>query len=411
MFRQLAKEVAKRPPVTGSPAPGPMDLFQYHPAQMTALLEAAFACRFEPNASRRGSVLDLPGLVPGPDEDGASPDRAIALPIQIDFLATGTEVRKVSCSVVSDHLIYAYMIENTRAYEIFYRVLYEYLHGERLETPSEETQRWLRITEELFYRDTPSFYAFGVSSYVRPDIRASRRNAYYRMFGLDLNHGAQDGRPYPYMKPAAANRDFVATFERFLWEVWRGIVNATNTSGPTTKDDAAMADLAGRLQRMMGERRKDGNLLREEFFFVATMSWLHLTLQFDESPVVRDLRAKGATPAERLQKIGERVGLPAHGKAHELFALADPMSRLMIALESGSLSSIDTVPVLYHDQTPLSRDIKTIITDWSSATGRNVKGEPVTAPINAMATQPAPPALSSAGFSTNGATPAVASTT
>jgi len=411
MFRQLAKEAAKRPPVTGSPAPGPLDIFQYHPAQLAALLEAAFACRFEPNASRRGSVLDLPGLVPGPDEDGASPDRAIALPIQIDFLANGTEVRKVSCSIVADHLIYAYMIENTRAYEIFYRVLYEYLHGERLETPSEETQRWLRITEELFYRDTPPFYAFGVSSYVRPDIRASRRNAYYRMFGLDLNHGAADGRPYPYVKPAAANRDFVATFERFLWEVWRGIMNANKLISPTSKEDPAIAALVGRLERMLKERRKNGNLLREEFYFVATMSWLHLTLQYDESPVVRDLRAQGSNEAERLRKIGERVGLPAHGKAHELFSLADPMSRLLIAIESGSLSNIDTVPVLYRDNTPLSPDVKSIITDWSSATGRNVKGEPVTVSPGIPSAATAAPALSPAGGSPNGGAPATVTRT
>ena len=51
MFRQLAKEAAKRPPVTGSPAPGPMDIFQYHPAQLAALLEAVAlfekVCTFE----------------------------------------------------------------------------------------------------------------------------------------------------------------------------------------------------------------------------------------------------------------------------------------------------------------------------------------------------------------------------
>jgi hypothetical protein len=401
MFRQLAKEAFKRRPANTTPPPTALDLFQYHPAQLAGLLEAAFACRFEPDAGRRGSVLGLPGL-----ENGAlSPDSAIALPIQLDFDGT-TEKRKVSCSVVSDHLIYAYMIENTRVYEIFHRVLYEYLHGERLETPSEETQRWLRITEELFYRDTPPFFAFGVTSYVRPDIRASRRNAYYRMFGLDLNHGTQDGRPYPYVKPSAANRDFVATFERFLWEVWRGIQNARNIIGPNTKDDAAMADLAGRLERMLKERRQDGNLLREEFFFVATMSWLHLTLQFKDSPVVKDLRAQGSNEAERLRKIGERVGLPAHGKAHELFSLADPMSRLLIAIESGSLSNAGNVPVLYLEGTPLSNDIKTIITDWSSATGRNVKGEPVTVSPSAVSTAAAPRALAPAGLSPNGGTPA-----
>ena len=35
-------------------------------------------------------------------------------------------------SPVWDHLIYAYMIGNTRIYEIFRRVLHEFLHGEKL---------------------------------------------------------------------------------------------------------------------------------------------------------------------------------------------------------------------------------------------------------------------------------------
>ena len=34
------------------------------------------------------------------------------------------------------HLIYAYIIEQTRAYEIFERVLFEFLHGEVLEVAS-----------------------------------------------------------------------------------------------------------------------------------------------------------------------------------------------------------------------------------------------------------------------------------
>ena len=57
-----------------------------------------------------------------------------------------------------DHLIYAYMIENTRIYEIMGRVIYEFLHGEKLGAPtSPATQLWLRSTEELFYRDPPPY--------------------------------------------------------------------------------------------------------------------------------------------------------------------------------------------------------------------------------------------------------------
>jgi hypothetical protein len=55
-----------------------------------------------------------------------------------------------------DHLIYAYLIENTRLLPIFFRVVTEFLHGERLEVPSLATQQWLRTTEALFMRDLPS---------------------------------------------------------------------------------------------------------------------------------------------------------------------------------------------------------------------------------------------------------------
>jgi hypothetical protein len=289
-------------------------------------------------------------------------------------------------------------------------VLYEYLHGERLETPSEATQRWLRTTEELFYRDTPSFFAFQLTSYIRPDIRASRRNAYYRMFGMDLNHGTDDSRPYPYEKPAAANREFVPTFEAFLREVWRGIINARNTTGPNTTDDAAIANLAGRLSDMLKDRQESGNLSREAFFYVATMSWFHLTVEFD-SPIVQDLKAQGSGPSERLRAIGERVGVPAHGRAYDLFSLADPMSRILIAIESGSLSQITNVPLLYRQRdtpqvvppTPLRDDITTIITNWSSATGRNIKADPVTASRNgAVSPATVPPAVTPAAVSPDG---------
>src|SRR5215203_7483533 len=302
MFRQLAREVAKRPPTASArrvPKLRPLDLFLYHPIQLAGLLEAAWAERLQTGA-RRSPVPEMPG--------GQTP--AGFLNAILDSLCIPKPNRDGVCrnAVVFDHLIYAYMIENTRIYEIFRRVLYEYLHGERLETPSEESQRWLRTTEELFYRDTPPFFAFQLTSHIRPDIRATRRNAYYRMFGMDLNHGTDNGSLYPYERAAASNRDFVPTFEAFLREVWRGIINANNTSGSDTSDDAAIADLAGRLSHMLKDRRENGNLSREEFFFVATMSWFHLTVEID-SPIVKDLKADGSNPGERLRAIGERVGL------------------------------------------------------------------------------------------------------
>jgi hypothetical protein len=385
MFVALANNLA------GSPEDNARRILALDSATVSFLLEAAW--------SRGG-----PGLLTG----GTPPAIAAPSPAPVGIALTGFRVSNF-WSPVWDHLIYAYMIENTRVYEIMGRVISEYTQGERLGILRDDASyQWLRTTEELFYKDASPVQPFNLVSRIRQDIAATRRNAYYRMFGMDLNHGTDDSRSHPYEKPAAANRDFVPTFEAFLREVWRGIVNARNTTGPNTTDDAAIANLAGRLSDMLKDRRENGNLSREEFFFVATMSWFHLTVEFN-SPIVKDLKADGSNPAERLRAIGERVGIPAQGRAYDLFSLADPISRILIAIESGSLSQLANVPLLYRQRdtppvppTPLREDITTIITNWSSATGRNIKAEPVTASPNGAispATIASPGALSSDGGS------------
>ncbi|MGC4093004.1 MAG: hypothetical protein QM756_34980 [Polyangiaceae bacterium] len=228
-----------------------------------------------------------------------------------------------------DHLIYAYMIENTRVYEIFRRVLHEFFHGEKLGTPTPEIQNWLRVTEELFYSSPPPLHVIDVESYIRPDQRSLRRTAYQRMFGMDLNHGSDDGKPYPYVKAEAANGDFVNTFEEFLREVWVGMTYVTATSSSNPTDRSKIAELAEKLHDMLRSRRQGGNLAREEFTFVSAMSWFHLTLETD-TPIVRALRAESSGIEQRLFRIAERVGLPAHGLSKNFFDIADPLSRLLI---------------------------------------------------------------------------------
>jgi hypothetical protein len=282
--------------------------------------------------------------------------------------------------VIWNHLIYAYMIENTRIFEIFQRVLREYLTGENLEVPSEAGHRWLRATEDLFYRDLPSAHIAAVTSDVRPDMRASRRNAYFRFFAMDLNHGTIENQPYAFEKPKAANRDFVRLWEEFLREVWKGIENSVNTSGVNATDDAAIANLATQLFDMLRVRRARGNLSREEFVFVSMLSWFHLTVEFD-SPIVRDLKAEAPSPEERLRKIGERVGLPAHAKSESYFVLAEAMSRLLIDIEMGLFNDPATVRALYAPpppDNPLRGDVMSVITHWSLATGRDLKAGKVT---------------------------------
>jgi hypothetical protein len=294
------------------------------------------------------------------------------------------------------HLIYAYIIEQTRAFEIFERVLFEFLNGEVLEVASGPGQQWLRATEDLLYRDEPSFQIYAVTSWIRPDIRATRRNAYWRMFGLDLDHGKGSDPHYPYEQAQAANLAFVATFEEFSREVWRGIENVVNISGANPTDDAAIANLARELCDMLQVRRLAGTLSREEFVFVSMMSWLHLTVLFN-SPIVVDLRCEASSPEQRLEKIGTRVNMPAHPKSESYFRLAEPMARILIALEMGLFNSPANAAALYAPGA-VRDDMMTVITHWSIATGRDLKARNVSvSPPAALSTngQPVPASVPS----------------
>ena len=306
--------------------------------------------------------------------------------------AIGIETKSYPPSIW-DHLIYAYMIENTRAYEIFRRVLEEYAYGERLGVPSDEGQRWLRATEQLFYQDNPPFQIYTLLSWIRPDIRAVRRNAYQRLFGFDLNHGTDDNRPYPYPRAAAANTDFASTFEELLREVWRAIENVRNQVGANQTDISTIANLARQIFDMLRVRRQEqvGNLARDELFHVSTMSWLHLTLSFN-TPIVRDLKADATSPAERLQKIGERVGLAAHSRTDSYIQLSTAMSLILRELELGTFNDAATgAPALFQPSTPAAPNpfqeaMQQIITHWTIATGRDLK----TARVSVAPTAPAP---------------------
>jgi hypothetical protein len=355
-------------------------LFRLHPLKLAALLEMSWEFRRSNNdplghPNRRSDIPQLPDYLLkslGADaNDFYSPNKT-------KFSTSDGEPINSW-----DHLIYAYLIENTNIYDIFRRVIYEYRHGERLGVPLADTQHWLRNTEELFFRDSAPFSIYSVSSYIRPDQGASRRNAYYRMFGMDLNHGTSDNKPYPYEKPDVANREFVSTFEEFLKEVWVAIANAKNSSGPNPKDDATIALLARRLNNMLRTRRINGNLSQEEFWFVSMMSWFHLSLEFD-SPIVVSMRAEGSNEEERLKKIANQVKLPVHAKSYYFFRLADPLSRLLTQIELGTYNEILTVPALYMaefpdgsppDGTPneVAQDMNLIINYWSLATDRNMK--------------------------------------
>lgn len=369
MFRHLAE-------ISGSG--GAAALFEMHPAELAALMELYWnlARAIDPTQGL-GHPLhrsDVRG-VPDSWSDLLLPTRVGATVSLAQSLATS--LRRQWASKSWDHLIYAYMIENTRIFEIFRRVVVEFLHGEKLGVPSAATQNWLRATEELFFKSPPPFSAWGVFSDVRSDLRATRRTAYHRLFGMDLNHGADDNKSYPYTKADAANNEFVSTFEEFLREVWVGMVNREVTIGPKPTDDQKISNLAGKLHDMLLSRRLNGNLAREEFFFVAMMSWFHLTVESD-LPIIVDLKAVAgaAGPEQRLFKIAQLVGLPAHGLSHSYFDLASPLSAVLTAIESDLFRNTNDVPILYNPAVgspSLEPLMRIIVNHWSIITGRDVK--------------------------------------
>ena len=383
MFRQLAGQIAG-----GAPA-----VFNLHPMQLSRYLEETWI-------NRAVTPPPNPPLLPAPTQ--------LEVPVRLrSDEATSYVVPPPLNGAIWDHLVYAYMVENTRAYEIFRRVLEEFLYGERLGTPTDETQRWLRTTEQLFYSADAPLHIYTLTSWIRPDVRATRRNAYFRMFGMDLNHGTDDNRPYPYPRAAASNTEFIGTWEEFLREVWRGIENFTNTSGARPTDDATIANLARTMNDMLTVRREGGNLARDELQHVSAMSWFHLTVEYD-SPVVQDLEAQGNAAEERLLKIGQRVGLPAHSRSGAYFRLADNMSLILRAIEARQFNTEAGAQTLYEPSPPAPpppagqpsiRDAMTnIIRDWSIVTGRDMKARRVsmTAPQPTPVRPPARPIVPAA---------------
>jgi hypothetical protein len=389
MFRQLVAG----PNVTNNIN----SLFTYHPLQISAIIETVWLNRSNATNSQTSSPF-LPwspqithpilnaDFFPGYHwPTGGFPPPSALPPLSIPHVkpisqpGLGLDVappHKPLRSTNWDHLIYAYVIENTRIFEIFSKVLETYMFSEQLETPTPQSQLFWRNLEFLIFGDAMPSMLWTTSSRLRRDEIADRLTTYYWMFGIDLSHAVEIAGQHPYQKPAAANRDFIPTFEAFGREVWRGIVNAKNFSGANDTDATVISTLARRLYDMMATRRINGNLSREEFRAVAIMSYLELAVRYD-SPAVVDLKASASSPEMRLQKIAERVGMTAHPKSKPFFDLAAPFSKLMQSIETGSYNEPWQAPVLYSLMSPAADIAEKVIDQYSLATGRDLKSQAV----------------------------------
>jgi len=353
MFRRFAGTIPN----------GADTLFRLHPIQLQFLLEQDWNMRVHNTAFPLGHPdhrSDLPGF---PCLDHTTLPSCLV----VDNSA-------LAKNVSWEHLIYAYMIENTRVYEIFADVVQAFASGEEVGVPVNGAEHWLRNTEELFFCKPANFMITRVVSEARENRRGVWWNAYQRMFSMDLNHAQEEKRGYPYPKAQATNTRFVENFENLLREVWIGISNLNNATGVNPTDVSAMANYAKWLQDNMLARREGGNLSREEFYAVSTLSWFHLTLEYD-SPIVISLRSDGTSPDERLFNIAGKVKSKAHARARSFFELADPMSRVLLAIERGGLSTPAGARTFFDPAggNTLPADMSHIIMQWGLVTGHDPK--------------------------------------
>lgn len=278
-----------------------------------------------------------------------------------------------------DHLGYSYVLENTRIVQILRRVVREYRSGETLGVPSIETQQWLDATEALLFGAANPIASWLSTSGVRPDAEAVRRNAYWRLFGLDLAFGNDQNGPPVYDRATATNSSFVRLFEELLFELWRAMTNVNNTSGEDATDDDRIYRIAEELGYVLRSRRHKKLIAREELAASTALGWAELTVSTN-NPIIEDLGATATNAANRLQLIGDRVGLPAHSKSAAFFSMADSLSKFLYAIEGGLVTGPKSAWLLYLEKnpvgqtgTPIGADSRRVITEWAAATGKELK--------------------------------------
>lgn len=376
-------------------------VFLIHPLQLSRWLDEAWAAA--------ALVPELPIGTPSTDAPAlGSADivRALDLPLQIppatlvpagitvtdpDAWTQTAVVPATGIGLIWHHLSYAYVTESTGMWEIFTEVVRRLVVGETLGELSPDAVKWLRATEELFFRDPPLFSITGIVSELRPRTRISRRNAYWRMLGLDLPHAVParwDGSGAQPWKTdvGGVNGDFRAKWSELLRQVWLGLENSANSSGSNPTDASYVAFLCRAIKDMFNDRRRGGLLAREEFAYVTALSWFHLTVQ-SNTAIVTSLKAEATSPAERLATLGQRVGMQPAQRARELFDLAEPMSGVLRAIEVGSFDTPAAAEVLFDPDETLGQEMRDLINLWQSATGERIKERP-TAGVVTSSPQP-----------------------
>jgi hypothetical protein len=398
MFRKLSQLISAV--TTGQLTPADR-VFTFHPEQLSRWLEEVWATGgialwgtvtgtgINPAPLPLADAIDMTklpsGLLAQLQSGVNKPGTAVAAyPLPFGYNPPTLGIQN---PLLWDHLIYAYLVESTGIIEIMAEVVRRYVTGESLPTPSIATTAWVRGTEDLFFRDPPLFRVGSLTSQLRPDARINRRNAYWRMFGLDLPHPAAgtDGQPWKRSAGSASNTRFLEIWNELLRQVWLGIENEKNSSGSNPTDANYIAYLCQSLGEMLRLRRRGAMLAREEFSYVCMMNWLHLTVD-DDTSLVTDLSATafaGGNAADRLAVVGRMVGVAPSRQSRELFELANLVSPLLWAIELKFFDNVTQAELLFRlhnlGVTPIIAETMNRIIDlWQSATGDRVKDLAVT---------------------------------
>jgi hypothetical protein len=309
--------------------------------------------------------------------------------------AAGSQYNWPGLGVVSDftnsstyHLFYAYLLENTRMLQIFEKVIEKYLVDEEFGIALPNVIQWMLNSEKLFFNSSSS-KPYNVRSLLRHSYNSTRRNAYYRMFGVDLAFGdINSGGEVSYYKAKNANQQFIPLFERYLAEIWQGYINARNTSGSNSSDVNNLVELATQIQELLAARRGNANplvnrnLSWEEFSAVILVTWFTFIISANTG-VVNFLNCQSSTIGERLLKIGAKVGIPAHSKCQALFEMAGAAANILNLLERGTYldntGSVQTMLSSLNPGTLISIDsdymnyFLVVINNWEKATGHMIK--------------------------------------
>ncbi|MDX2135766.1 MAG: hypothetical protein SFV52_13335 [Saprospiraceae bacterium] len=283
--------------------------------------------------------------------------------------------------VISPHLIYALLIDQTGCVEIFREAIRKIRNGELEFNPNNGALQYVRNTEMLWFSNPPVDSTFNLFSWIHPDIQTIKNNAFYSMFGFVPASVSGQPAPDPGSLPRTAYKNFQADFQK-LGEEWHVAFASQNvTSGINLTDDETMQFKCAEIRRNFLAQRNNGFLSLIEYYLNCRYSWFHLSLEAP-CPLLEALGINEQSPAQRLFALANKVGVPAHAMSETLFRMADPASLILSAIEAGIFDQ-NAVPLYNRTVLPPSpTTLKTnpipplmniFLNGWSTLTGRDLK--------------------------------------